>query len=891
MNKKRTDDKGRNQVDRGPLDEELKLIYNAISDYITVIDTNYRIISCNRAVEQQFGEDLKGKFCYEVYQARHEICEDCAVKRCFESGKPEYTFQPATPVSKPVEISAYPIFDEKGRITAVVEHGRDISDRIRWEKELRESEERHSSIFANIGIGISAISPQMEIISMNPIMKKWFPHIDIEKRPVCYKSFNTPPRDGVCSYCPAIRTFADGKVHTSITETPTPDGIRHYKVISTPILAEDDSVTAAIEVIEDITERKRVEGALVESEEKYRSLVECAADAIVTADSSGNITDWNKQAEIFFGYTAEEILGKSIFTIIPDGLKDEAVKVLHEAKESGLVKGYRTERLKKDGSLIPVEINVSSIMDSDGGLIGTSGILRDITERHRFEEALRKNEEYVRNIIDNVDEGFLVIGRDFKIQTANKAYCDSFGKHCDEVIGKHCYQVSHNSSQPCYEAGEDCAVKKVLDTGKPSVSVHKHEDAEGNITYVETKAFPLKDSSGRVLNVIETINNITEKYLLEEQQLKTQKLEAIGTLAGGIAHDFNNLLQGVFSYISLAKTRLAEGKQAHDMLKEAEKALSMATSLTRQLLTFSKGGGPITKRISIDSILDSVIKFGLSGSQTDYRLIVDEKLWAIEADEGQLGQVIQNIVINASEAMPCGGTVIVEAKNVFSDNIRLPSEGKYIEISIKDTGYGIADEHLSRIFDPYFTTKRTGSGLGLATSYAIIRKHDGIIDVRSEINKGTEFFIYLRAVEAGVEEEVSPYSVKEKTTGRVLFMDDEDVVRESVGMMLRVLGHEAVLAEHGEEAIEKYKEGMESGRPFDIVILDLTIRGGMGGNETYNRLLEINQNVKIIVSSGYSDDAIISRYQSSGFPDYLEKPYTIADLEDKINVLLSIQTT
>ncbi len=397
------------------------------------------------------------------------------------------------------------------------------------------------------------------------------------------------------------------------------------------------------------------------------------------------------------------------------------------------------------------------------------------------------------------------------------------------------------------------------------------------------------DDQGRPLKMHGTIQDITDRKKLEEQLRQSQKLEAIGTLAGGIAHDFNNLLQGLFGYISIAKLNAANKDKSIAALEQAEKALHMSVNLTGQLLTFSKGGKPVKKNIPLQSIIENSVKFALSGSNADYRIKLDSDLWHVEADEGQIGQVIQNIVLNADQAMPMGGAIVITAGNLPALRKRiphLPEEGKYVEISVKDNGTGISAEHLSKIFDPYFTTKAQGSGLGLATCYAIIKNHGGVIHVASKPGKGTTLYIYLPAVEQEREAvqtaEHSPFVRK----GRVLLMDDEELVREIAGKMMEVFGHEVAFAEHGEAAIGKYKAAIESGNPFDIVILDLTIRGGMGGKETIERLLAVDPGIKAIVSSGYSDDAVVSDYRNYGFSARLTKPYKLQELSDTLNNLL-----
>jgi len=387
------------------------------------------------------------------------------------------------------------------------------------------------------------------------------------------------------------------------------------------------------------------------------------------------------------------------------------------------------------------------------------------------------------------------------------------------------------------------------------------------------------------------MNNITEKYLLEEERLKTQKLESIGTLAGGIAHDFNNLLQGVFGYISMAKLTHDQKEKSLAMLEQAEKALQMSLNLTTQLLTFSRGGSPVKKLIRLESTIGNAVKFALSGFHTDYRLDIAAELWAVEVDEGQLAQVIQNTIRNAHESMAGKGTVHVSVNNM---NIppkaepRLPKGGRFVRIDIQDTGTGIPEQNISKIFDPYFTTKQKGSGLGLATSYSIIKNHGGLIEVKSEVNRGTTFSIYLPAIRgAEVEPAAITSGVVSARTGKVLLMDDEDIVRSVAQEMLKLFGHEVEYAENGERAIELFSQARDAGRPFDLVILDLTVRGGMGGEEAIAEIRDIDPNVKAVVSSGYADNQVVADYRAYGFSGVLSKPYKLDALKECLNLFIS----
>ena len=545
--------------------------------------------------------------------------------------------------------------------------------------------------------------------------------------------------------------------------------------------------------------------------------------------------------------------------------------------------------LMSDGRVKYVHETSETFYDKSGRPLRSIGTVQDVTERKKAEEALRESERLLRESQLIAGLGSYVLD----IPTSLLKTSDVL----DKLLGiDESYERSLDGWLALVHPDDRTMIvaylKEVIGQRRPfdkEYRIIRHNDKVERWVYGTGKLE--SDAQGCPLKLHGTIQDITDRKKLEEQLRQTQKLEAIGTLAGGIAHDFNNLLQGVFGYISIAKLNAANNDKSIAALEQAEKALHMSVNLTTQLLTFSKGGYPIRKKMSLEPVIEDSVRFALSGSSADYRINLDADLWNVEADEGQIGQVIQNIVLNADQAMPAGGTIVIAAKNVQSVKTgipKLPQEGKYVEISIKDNGGGISDEYLSKIFDPYFTTKAKGSGLGLATCYSIIKNHGGVIHVSSKMDKGTTFYVYLPAIEAGKEEPRPPELSHFVRKGRILFMDDDELIRNIAGDLIKTLGHEIELAEHGEEAIEKYKASMESGKPFDIVIIDLTIRGGIGGLETIERLVAVDPGIKAIVSSGYSDDAVVSDYRNYGFSARLAKPYNFQELSDTLNNLLRI---
>ena len=521
--------------------------------------------------------------------------------------------------------------------------------------------------------------------------------------------------------------------------------------------------------------------------------------------------------------------------------------------------------------------------------VETSGEIRSLVDS--FNQMLGNLEkatvskEYMDKIIDSMIDTLIVVSGDRKILLANSAALALLGYEEKELAGQPIEIVMEDGPAKCGRIMDEILAKGFIGNLETE---YRTKDGRRLSMLFSGSTMAGKHNVTEIVCVAKDITKIKE---LEEELQKLRKLESVGLLAGGIAHDFNNLLQGVFGYISMARISVDDREKALAVLGKAEMALNNAVSLTGQLLTFSMGGKPVKKRIALPAVIGNSVDFAMSGSRSDCRITVAKDLWQVEADQGQIGQVIQNIVINSREAMPEGGTVEISAGNVDlppGDNPLLPEGGKFVRIAIRDSGTGISERHLSRIFEPYFTTKPKGSGLGLATSFSIVRNHGGTIDVKSEAGKGSTFSIYLPARGAGEELPKEPRAgaAAPGRKGRILVMDDEELVRDVAMGLIDALGHEAECAENGEAAIEKFRQARRSGTPFDIVILDLTIRGGMGGEEAIGKLREIDPDVTAIVSTGYSDNPVVSDYRSYGFTTFLNKPYTIHSLKESLDSLL-----
>ena len=369
---------------------------------------------------------------------------------------------------------------------------------------------------------------------------------------------------------------------------------------------------------------------------------------------------------------------------------------------------------------------------------------------------------------------------------------------------------------------------------------------------------------------------------------RTQRLESLGFLAGGIAHDFNNILTGVIGNLGLLEMSVGKHNPDFKLVTAAKKAAERSLDLTQQLMTFARGGAPVKETSSIEALLRETTQLSLRGSKIRARYdFGKEVLFPVDIDKGQIAQVVQNLVINADHAMPEGGTLRVSAANVdIRNNDASMNPGSYVKVSIEDDGIGIPEDAVQNVFDVYFTTKEEGQGLGLAISYSIVSKHDGYITVTSEVGVGTRFDIYLPA---STEQPVL-VAEREKAvargTGRVLLMDDDDTIQSTVGRMLEVLGYEVVGVFDGVEAITAYDVSLEAGRPYDVVIMDLTIPGSMGGKEAVSRLRRLHPAARVIVSSGYSNDPIMANYKDYGFDGKVKKPVDVVELAETLRAVI-----
>ncbi|MFC1537462.1 PAS domain S-box protein [Gemmatimonadota bacterium] len=650
-----------------------------------------------------------------------------------------------------------------------------------------------------------------------------------------------------------------------------------------PVLENTGQVKSIAIVGSDISERKRAEEALRESEEKLREILNQSSIVIYVKDIEGRYLLINRKYEKLFHISNEKIIGKTDYDIFPKESADTFRENDLEALQSDSPLESEEVVPQDDGphTYISVKFKLKKL---DGIPYAVCGISTDITERKQVEATLQESEQRYRALFESSADGILIVDIDTKeFKYVNPAICKMLGYSEKELKGMGVRDIHPKNSldHVLSEFKAQARNKKTLAQNIPCLR------KDGKVIYADFNTTTVLIDK-RNCN-IGFVRDITERMQLEDERKKAAKLESVGVLAGGIAHDFNNILSVILGNVSLAKMFMMKDKgPASESLTDAEAACGRARDLTQQLLTFSKGGAPVKKTASLSVLLKEASEFALSGSNVKCRHYISNVLWPCAVDEGQINQVIHNLLINADQAMSEGGTISIHAVNVtVGKEDRLPlNEGKYVKLTIKDQGIGISKEHLSKIFDPYFSTKKKGHGLGLATTYSIIKRHGGHITVESELKVGTTFHLYLPASSEKVLEKEETKEEAIVIKGKILVMDDDKAVRTALSKMLRLLGLEVESAENGEETIELYRNAMASEKPFDAVILDLTIRGGMGGKVTIKRLLEIDPHVKAIVSSGYSNDPVMADPGKHGFCSVVSKPYRIDELREVLQSVL-----
>jgi PAS domain S-box-containing protein len=620
----------------------------------------------------------------------------------------------------------------------------------------------------------------------------------------------------------------------------------------------------------DVTTHRQMEQELQESGARYRDLFENTNDLIQSVDMEGRFLYVNRAWLRTLGYTGEEVSRLTLAQIIHPDYGKHCSAVFEKVRSGDAVGRIEAGFVAKNGSTVIVEGSISCQLQ-EGKPVALRCIFSDITGQ-------RSAEAFNKNILESVDEGFIVVTPDYCITLANKAFCTTVKLAAPDILGKHCFEVSHHTSRPCFEEGEACAVREVFRTGEAHTAVHMHFDSKGNPIYMEIKAYPLRDAFGRVISAIEVHNDISERKRLEEQLRHSQKMEAIGTLAGGVAHDFNNILTAIIGYGSLLQMKIDPASPLRSSVDQILASTERAANLTQRLLTFSRKENVVLKPVDLNSIVGRIDNLlgRLIGEDIEIRLHLFPAGVSMQADAGQIEQVLMNLVTNARDAMPRGGVLSITTETITIDEgfVRAHGYGKvgpYVLLTVSDTGHGMDQDTQKRIFDPFFTTKEVGkgTGLGLAIVYGIIKQHNGFINVYSEPRVGTTFKLYFPLLGTAAEIPASHANPEPRNGSAVILVAEDDAdVRKLTRTVLENFGYTVIEAIDGEDAVRQFTLHQAV---IQLLLLDV-IMPRKNGKEAWEEIRKIRPEVKVVFTSGYPADVIRQKGMLAETDLFLFKP-------------------
>ena len=640
------------------------------------------------------------------------------------------------------------------------------------------------------------------------------------------------------------------------------------------------------------------------------SIVETVRGPLLVLDADLKIISANRSFYRTFKVTPDETIGSFIYDL---GNKQWDIPKLRELLEEVLPEKETfddfevTHDFQDIGHKIML-LNARQIHRKDIGAKMILLAIEDITERKEIEDGLEKTRkelavikiaadevsEYAESIINTVREPLIALDQELRVVTASRSFYKVFKVTPEETVGKLIYDLGNKQ-------WDIPKLRELLETILPQKTTFDDYEVEHDFADIGRRTMLLNARQiqrvlGKERIILLAVEDITEHKRTEGELLRTQKLESLGILAGGIAHDFNNLMTVVLGNVQLAMMGLPSNHTSYPLLQAVLQSAEQTRDLTSRLITFSKGGFPIKQISDVSGVLQEVVRKMVKGTVVRGAFDIVKDLWSAKVDENQIRQVFYNLTMNAIEAMPEGGTLTIQAHNTkvhSSDGLPL-KEGSYLRIIFADNGTGIAEENLVRIFDPYFTTKgmgnQKGMGLGLSVCYSVLKKHDGHIAVTSRAGGGTAFTLYLPALaekaHAAKIERVAPPS---SSPNRALLMEDEIHVRALERAFLERLGYEVTETGDGREAIDRYKEAFLLNNPFDLVILDLTVCHGLGGQLTMERLLKEDPSVKAIIASGYVDEPVIEHYKDYGFRGALKKPFSFQEFGEMVKKVIGTE--
>lgn len=769
--------------------------------------------------------------------------------------------------------------DEEGRYAGVRVSSREITERKHMEDALREREHLHRLVEDHVSDLIWTMDTDMRMTYVSPSVERLRGFTAEEVMRQTVEESMTP-----ASLAVVVAAWEE-ELNLERSGTADPHRSRTFELeyyckdgstvwVESSMTTLRDANGAAIGILgvsRDVTERRKTDAKLHESERQLRALIEAVTEAVFLMDAEGNIVYANETTARRLRMDPAQLLEeRNMYRLIPPDIAPTRWKHFVEVRETCRPLCFEDERAGRTilNSFYP-------ILGEDGRVTYVAVFALDVTERRQADEILRKSEERYRSLFENNHAVMLLLDPDSgAIVDANAAARAYYGWSRRELTEMNINAINTMTAEE---------IRREMQSARREQRnrfFFRHRRADGTVRDVEVLSGPMRLKGRELLCSI--IHDVTDHKRLEEELQRARKLESVGTLAAGIAHDFNNLLTAVQGYMELARTDIPSGSPGHYNLLAAERAAVQAAELTKRLITFAKGGAPVRKPCNVSELARETVQAVPAPASVEKRFVLDRDAWQAEVDEGQMGQVVRNIVENALEAMTEGGVLTLRVRNTVvsgGDPVGIAT-GRYVRISLEDTGKGISAEDLPHIFDPYYSTKERGAqkgmGLGLAVCYSIVDKHDGCIRVESRQGAGSVFHIYLpvAAQEHPPEMQAEDRPEPEWTGKKILLMDDEAMVRDVTGRLLTVMGYEVETVADGQEAVDRYRTARESGRGFDMVILDLTCKGGMGGVPALAAMREIDPAVKAVVFSGYIDDPVMIHYEQYGFLGAIMKPFT-----------------
>lgn len=794
------------------------------------------------------------------------------------------------------ELRINPVYNETGQIENVAGMALDVTRQTRMWEQLRQSEQRFIKVFNSAPMPIViARTSDGSIVNLN----KAFTEL-------------TGYGEDELTDQTIFEILKNGPDYNEETLNGTLNGasfsIRNREVVVTNKRGEILNLLISTEQVNfdgekcfiatclDVTEQRRIEVAKRDTEERLEAILYNSPVFIFAKDKEGRYLMFNRYCEEFSGLETRDVIGKTTYDVYGGNPEkaDELVNYDREVLQTGKSLVLEDEGFNKNGRYYFDITTKFPIFDATGEVYAVGGISVDITERKIAEKALAAEKEQLAVTLSSIADGVITTNTLGQVILVNRVAQEITGWSQEEARYKYLGQIfrlldAQNRQPVPHPLSELLTTGYTPEIMAPSFLLLGRDGAERP---VELSAAPIYDDQGHISGSVLVFRDISEKLKIIEEYQKVARLESLGLLAGGIAHDFNNLLTAIVGSISVARVYADKPGMQHKLmqsLERAEKACLQSKDLTQQLLTFAKGGAPIKQKASLPELIRDSANFVLQGSNIERHYKLPEDTWLVEVDPGQFSQVVQNLVLNAFQAMPDGGKLTIAGENLAANHPDLKglplTEGPYVRFTVQDTGVGISLENQARIFDPYFTTKEAGNGLGLAICYSVIRNHQGYIRVHSAPGQGTIFNIFLPASEtnpakaAPILSEFKPLKpAYKKQKERVLVMEDDHAIRNLLADILDLLGYEVETSTEGTEALRLYADAEATRNPFAVVIMDLNIPGGMGGQETVQRLKEQFPHSRTIVSSGYTQEQSLENYRDIGFNGMIGKPYRIKDL-------------